>query len=337
MSEKIQGVFTPHLVPLDERGEVNEAELRRYIDWLIERGVHGLYPNGSTGEFTRFTAEERRRIVEIVCHQAAGRVPILAGAAEANVKETIKACERYHEYGARAVAIVSPFYYRLRPESVYAYFREIALNSPIDVTLYNIPMFASPIDVPTIKRLAEFDRVIGMKDSQGDLAFMLRVLAAVKPQRPDFVFLTGWDAVLVPMLVAGADGGTNAASGVVPELTRKVYDLTRADRHEEAMNLQFRLLELFDTMVYSAEFPEGFRAAATLRGFNFGQGRQPQSESQTVDNASLQNVLHCILADFGFTDQPPTSCPPRTGDVDQDRIAHIAQGVIHELRQRGVL
>ena len=134
-----------------------------------------------------------------------------------------------------------------------------------------------------------------------------------------------------------ADGGTNAASGVVPELTRKVYDLSRAGRHDEAMQLQFRLLELFDTMVYSAEFPEGFRAAATLRGFNFGRGRQPQSESQTVDNASLQNVLHCILADFGFTDQPPTSCPPRTGDVDQDRIAHIAQGVIHELRQRGVL
>ena len=337
MSDKIQGIFTPHMVPLDERGEINEPELRRYIDWLIERGVHGLYPNGSTGEFTRFTAEERRRIVEIVCDQARGRVPVLAGAAEANVKETLQACERYAQYGARAVAIVSPFYYRLRPDSVYAYFREIALNSPIDVTLYNIPMFASPIEVPTIRRLAEFDRIIGMKDSTGDIGFMLRVLSAVKSDRPDFIFLTGWDAVLVPMLVAGADGGTNAASGVVPELTRKVYDLTRAGRHDEAMQLQFRLLELFDTMVYSAEFPEGFRAAAGLRGFNFGRGRQPQSESQHVDNASLQQVLHCILADFGYADQPATACPTRTGDVDQDRIAHIAQGVIHELRQRGVL
>ncbi len=225
MTHKIQGIFTPHLVPLDERGEINEAELRRYIDWLIERGVHGLYPNGSTGEFTRFTAEERRRIVEIVCDQTAGRVPILAGAAEANVRETIKACERYSQYGATAVAIVSPFYYRLGPEAVFAYFREIALNSPIDVTLYNIPMFASPIDVATVRRLSEFDRVVGMKDSSGDLSFMLRVRAAVKPQRPDFVFLTGWEAVLVPMLVAGADGGTNATSGVVPELTRSFTTL----------------------------------------------------------------------------------------------------------------
>jgi hypothetical protein len=83
--------------------------------------------------------------------------------------------------GARAVAIVSPFYYKLCPESVYAYFREIALSSPIDVTLYNIPMFASPIDLPTIRRLAEFPRVIGIKDSSGDLAFMMRMIAAVRP------------------------------------------------------------------------------------------------------------------------------------------------------------
>jgi len=92
MSAKLEGIFTPTLVPLDERGEINEPELRRFISWLIERGVHGLYPNGSTGEFTRFTAEERRRIVQIVCHEARGRVPILAGAAEANVAETVAAC-----------------------------------------------------------------------------------------------------------------------------------------------------------------------------------------------------------------------------------------------------
>src|SRR3569833_1781969 len=161
MTKPLRGIFTPNIVPLDARGEINESELRRYVDWLIDRGVHGLYPNGSTGEFTRFTPVVCKRIIKIVCEQTCGRVPILAGAAEANTRETIKACELYHEYGATAVAIVSPFYYKLSPESVYAYFREIATNSPIDVTLYNIPMFASPIDVPTLQRLAEFPRVIG--------------------------------------------------------------------------------------------------------------------------------------------------------------------------------
>ena len=120
-AKKLEGIFTPLLVPLDERDRVNEAELRRFVSWLIERGVHGLYPNGSTGEFTRFTAEERRRIVQVVAEECGGRVPILAGAAEANVRETLAACEAYAEMGARAVAIVAPFYYKLTPESVYAY------------------------------------------------------------------------------------------------------------------------------------------------------------------------------------------------------------------------
>jgi dihydrodipicolinate synthase/N-acetylneuraminate lyase len=337
MNPRIQGIFTPNVVPLLDDGSINEPELRRYVDWLIAQGVHGLYPNGSTGEFTRFTPEERRRIVKIVCEQASGRVPVLAGAAESSVRETLLACETYAAYGARAVAIVSPFYYRLCPESVYTYFREIALASPIDVTLYNIPMFASPIDVPTIRRLAELERIVGIKDSSGDMAFMMRMMAAVRPVRPDFTFLTGWEAVLVPMLLIGCDGGTNATSGVVPELTRKVYELTRAGQLDDAMRLQFRLLELFDTMVYSADFPEGFRAAVELRGFRVGRSRQPQSDKQKIDFSALQTVLRCILAESGYVDSPTQGCPPRTGNIDQDRISHIAATVLEELRKRGAI
>ncbi len=337
MAGKLQGIFTPNMVPLHDDGSINEAELRRYIDWLIDRGVHGLYPNGSTGEFTRFSVEERQRIVRIVCEQAAGRVPVLAGAAEANVRETIRACELYHEYGARAVAIVSPFYYRLSPESVYAYFEQIARNSPIDVTLYNIPMFASPIDVPTIRRLAELERIVGIKDSSGDMAFMLRMMAAVQPVRPDFSFLTGWEAALAPMLLMGCDGGTNATSGVAPEVTRRIYELCRSGRIEEARAVQLRMLELFDAMIYHADFPEGVRAAVELRGFRMGPSRQPMSANQRFDRAALQRVLQCIIADFGLTDPPAEGCPTRTGNMDQDRVSQIAAGVVERLRAQGML
>jgi dihydrodipicolinate synthase/N-acetylneuraminate lyase len=337
MRDKISGILTPHMVPLDEHGNIHEAELRRYVDWLVERGVHGLYPNGSTGEFIRFTPEERRRIVQVVCEQAAGRVPVLAGAAEANVRETLAACEAYAGFGARAVAIVSPFYYRLSPESVYSYFREIGLNSPIDVTLYNIPMFASPIDVPTIRRLAELERIVGIKDSSGDLAFMMRMIAAIRPYRPEFSFLTGWEAVLVPMLLVGADGGTNATSGVVPELTRKMYDLTRAGDLDQAMALQYRLLELFDAMLYSADFPVGFRAAAELRGFALGRSRQPMSPAQEVDRENLQRLLRCLLADFGYVEPPREGCPVRTSNLETYRVKELVGDVMEKLRQQGVL
>jgi 2-dehydro-3-deoxy-D-pentonate aldolase len=334
---RLEGIFTPNLVPLDARGEINEPELRRYTDWLIERGVHGLYPNGSTGEFTRFTPEERRRIIAIMADQTRGRVPILAGAAEANVRETISACEYYHGLGVRAVAIVSPYYYRLSPASVYAYFRDIARHSPVDITLYNIPMFASPIDVPTIQRLSdEFERVVAIKDSSGDLPNMVRMIRAVRPNRPDFSFLTGWDAALMPMLLIGCDGGTNATAGIVPELTRKLYDLTRAARIDEARELQYKLVGLFDAMLYSADFPEGFRAALSLRGFDPGIGRQPLSDSQQVQISTLQQTLQCLLAEEGFTDQPVGGCPPIASRPDPQTVDRIVQGVLAELKRRGL-
>ena len=342
MGKRLVGIFTPMLVPLDERGNLNESEFRRFINWLIASGVNGLYPNGSTGEFTRLTVEERRRIIEITCDEVKGRVPVLAGAAEANVKETLAACELYHSYGATAVAIVSPFYYKLSPESVYAHFREIALHSPIDVTLYNIPMFASPIDVPTIQRLSEFEKIIGIKDSTGDVAFMMRMISAVKPIRPDFIFLTGWDCVLVPMLVAGVDGGTNAASNVVPELMRRLYDLARAGQLDTAMELQRRILELFDLMLYQFEFPDGFRAGVEMRGFDFGRSRQPQTTAQMAERAKLKDALQCLVSDTGLVTPPPGGCPVAMPGVKSDatqprEVERIVFEVLDILRQKGVL
>jgi len=335
--QPLRGLFVPNLVPLDARGEINEGELRRYIDWLIDRGVHGLYPNGSTGEFIRFTAEERRRIIEIVADQNAGRVPILAGAAEANVKETLAACEHYANLGVRAVAIVSPFYYKLSSEAVYAYFKEIGDNTPIDVTLYNIPMFASPIDVPTIQRLSEeCERIVAIKDSSGDLPNMIRMISAVRPNRPDFCFLTGWEAALMPMLLVGCDGGTNATSGVVPEITRKLYDLTLAGRIDEARDLQYRLIKLFDVMIYSADFPEGFRAAVKLRGFDLGQGRQPLSAKQHLELQGISDTLQCILSEEGFTDQPVGGCPAGETTVDREQVDQIVRSVLGELKRQGL-
>lgn len=324
MSERITGILTPNITPVDSAGHVDEERLRGYVDWLIDRGVDGLYPNGSTGEFVRFTSEERRRIVEVVIEQADGRVPVLAGAAEANVKATINACETYGAMGARAVAIVAPFYYRLSSEGVYAYFREIADNVSVDVTMYNIPLFASPIDVPTVIRLAsECPRVVGIKDSSGDLPNMLRMIAAIRPMRDDFSFLTGWDPCLALMLIAGADGGTNATSGVVPELTRAVHRSVLAGNIPEAMRLQHQLLRLFDAMISLGEFPEGFRAGARSRGWNLGPGRVPLSDQQREAVARTQREIDALVAEVAQLDDSLV-LPPET-------IEKIVQRVMRQL------
>ena len=298
---RFSGIFCPNVVPLDAPGDIDEAELRRYVDWLIDRGIHGLYPNGSTGEFTRFTPEERRRIIEIVVDQCAGRVPVLAGAAEANTRETLVACEHYAKVGADAVAIVSPFYYPLSPGGVYAYFDEIGRNTPIDVTLYNIPMFASPIDLDTIQRLAsEHERIAAIKDSSGDLPFMKSMIEAIRPERPDFAFMTGWDACLLDMLELGCDGGTNASSGVAPELTRRVFELAKAGEIDSARPVQEQIATLFDTCFGAADFPVGFRMAVELRGFAVGPGRTPRSQEDSQGDAAKLDAMRRLLAEAGL-------------------------------------
>lgn len=330
MTKRISGILTPNITPVTESGLVDEDTLCRYVDWLIERGVDGLYPNGSTGEFVRFTPEERRRIVQVVTEQTAGRVPILAGAAEANVKETIAACDAYGEMGVRAVAIVAPFYYRLSPEAVYAYFREIAETVSVDVTVYNIPLFASPIDVDTVIRLAnDCPRIIGIKDSSGDLPNMMRMIAAIRPARDDFSFLTGWDAALSSMLIAGADGGTNATSGVVPELTRAIHRSVLAGKIEEATRLQYQLLPLFDAMISMGEFPEGFRAGARSRGWNLGSGRVPISKEQKNQIAAAQNDMDELVA--GVAGHRVAGQTDSTA-ISTEAIEAIVARVIQQLR-----
>ena len=303
----IRGIFTPNMVPLDAEGRINEPEFRRYIDWLIDNGVHGLYPNGSTGEFIRFTPQERRRIVEIVVDQAKGRVPVLAGAAESNARETIKACEYYHELGVRAVAIVSPIYYRLSPDNVYSYFKEIALNSPADITLYNIPLFASPIDVDTIRRLSdECERISGIKDSSGDVANMIRMIQAIRPNRPEFSFLTGWDPCLVSMMVIGCDGATYATSGIAPRFLRKMYELCTAGDWDQARPMQYLLVRLFDQLLGTADFPEAVRIAVELQGFEMGASRLPLSFEHEKILGQLRTPISKILAEMGeFHGTPP--------------------------------
>ncbi len=334
MSEKkLHGVFTPNMVPLDDRGRVNEPELRRIVDWLIDCGISGLYPNGSTGEFTRFSFDERKAIVRIVTEQAAGRAFVLAGAAEANVKTTLEAAGYYHSLGCDAVAIVAPFYYKLSQEGVYAYFSEIARESPIDLTLYNIPQFSNDIANDTIKRLAmEHPRVVGIKDSSRDLPRFMNMMNEIAPVRPDFVFLIGCEEIVLPAVLMGADGGTLAISGVVPEVVMKLYHLARANRIAEARAIQYKLLDLIKLIIFGADFPEAVRQAVGLRGFNMGAGRQPLSPSQQFNLDDVRRTVQCILSEFGFTEQPVGGCDPFPAGVDRQSVEQIVQDVIRGLR-----
>ncbi len=322
----IQGIFVPNLVPFDNDGRINEGELRRLINWLIEKGVSGLYPNGSTGEFIRLSFEERKRVIQIVAEENRGRVPILAGAAENNISMILEACRAYADWGCTAVSITGPYYYKVSQESIEHFFREIARQTPIDIVLYNIPQFSNEISVPVLTRLAlDCPRIVGVKDSSRDLSRFLNTLHQVKPQRPDFSCLIGCEEILFPSLLMGADGGTIASAGVVPEVIMKLYQYFRSGNWQEGKRLQLKLLDLINAMLFGPNFPEGFRAGLSLRGFQLGTTRQLLSPKEKSDLEEIRSQVACLLADCGFAEaasacrrketQGPLAAKPTAEDI----------------------
>ncbi|MEO0509803.1 MAG: dihydrodipicolinate synthase family protein [Verrucomicrobiota bacterium] len=332
MSAIIEGIFTPNIVPYDAQGRINEDELRRIVRWLGDKGVTGFYPNGSMGEFIRLSYEERKKVVKIVTEESGGR-PVLAGAAEPNVDLVLEMCNYCADLGCKAVSITGPYYYKLTQESIEAYFRELAEKSPIDIVVYNIPAFANEISIPVLKRLAlDCPRIVGTKDTSRDMPRFQQLIHEIKPQRPDFSMLIGWEELLCTAMFMGADGGTLSSSGVVPEVLMKIYNSALAGDWESSKEAQFKLLDLFSLMVNAPNFPEGFRIGYQLRGFETGSARFPLSEEEIALMGGIRSRLACVLAECGFA-EAAHACVSRESAAPQDaelreKIEDIVRGVV---------
>ncbi len=312
---KLEGIFVPNIVPFDESGRINEDELRRQTNWLIDKGVSGLYPNGSSGEFIRLSFDERKRIIDIMSSEVKGRVPILAGGAEANLDMILEACETYADYGCAAVSVTGPYYYKVSQESIEELFREIAAKSPIGIVMYNIPQFSNEISVPVVKRLAlDCPNIIGIKDSSRDMPRFINTLNEIKPQRPDFSVLVGCEEILFSTLMMGGDGGTIATSGVVPEAVMKLYNCFLSKEWDEARRIQFKLLDLINTMLYAPDFPHGFRVGYELRGFNMGGSRYVLSPREKEEMENIRSKVACLLAECGF-EEAASKCQTPQSDL----------------------
>jgi 4-hydroxy-tetrahydrodipicolinate synthase len=232
-----------------------------------------------------------------------GRLPILAGAAESNSDQVLKACRFYADLGCRAVSLTGPYYYKVSQESIETYFRELAARSPIDILLYNIPQFSNEISLPVVRRLAlDCPRIIGIKDSSRDFPRFCTMLAQIKPQRPDFVCFSGTEEILYPSLVMGGDGGTIASSGVMPEVIVKLYNDFQNGNHAECRRVQLKLQDIIAVMFAAGNFPEGFRAAVALRGFNPGPPRFPMSAAELASLEEAKGKLACLLGDCGYAE-----------------------------------
>jgi len=308
-SRRFSGIFTPNIVIYDASGGINYKEMERYISWLIDAGIHGLYPNGSTGEFVRLSAEERRDVVRLIADVNNGRVPILAGASEANVRDVLKMAEFYTEIGADAISLVPPYYYKISEASLYEYFAEIARNSPLDILLYNIPQFTQELTLDIMEELLAFDRIFGTKDSSRDLPRIINTMQRLRRQRPDYVVLNGCEEILLPSIIMGANGGTIATSGIIPEIIVELYERALAEDLDRSRELQYRILPLINLMLLGVNFPQGFKAGVAMRGFDVGPPRTVLSSEENEYLRSLELEIGCVLSDMGYTVRGASGCP----------------------------
>ena len=303
------GIFCPNIVLFDSHNEINYPEMERYINWLIEAGLHGLYPNGSTGEFARLSREERQDVVRLICEVNGGRVPVLAGASEANLRDVLKMAEFYAALGVDAIALMPPYYYEISTESLFEYFAEIAQESPLDILLYNIPQFTQELSLDLMERLLPYERIFGTKDSSRDLPRLLNTMHRLRQQRPDYVVMTGCEEMVFPSVLMGASGGTIATSGIVPEVIVELYEKAKSSDIERARELQYRILDLINLMLLGVNFPEGFKTGVAARGFDIGPPRTSSSSAEQEYLLKLEAQINCVLADMGYPVRGGRACP----------------------------
>lgn len=285
MTKNLHGVLTALATPFADDGSVDEAKLRQVVDRSIDGGVHGVVACGSTGEFAALTAEERRRVIEIVVDQTAGRVPAVAQTGATSTAEAIRNSRHAQEVGADVLMLVTPYYEPLTLDETVAYVREVASSVETPVMLYNIPDATGVnLDPDTVGMLAdELDNVRYIKDSSANMEQALQLIHHHGERIATFM---GWDSLILSALTEGAAGVMAGAANVAPKEIVGVHDAVVAGDFASARQQWEQLYPLIDALI-SVPFMPAIKASLEVLGMPIGSPRRPTSD---LDAAALERL-----------------------------------------------
>jgi 4-hydroxy-tetrahydrodipicolinate synthase len=289
--DDFHGVW-PYLVsPIDENGEVMADVLTRLIDHLIDQGVHGLTPLGSTGEFAYLSPAQRQRIVEVTLEAANGRVPVIAGVAATTTADAVRQAKVYESMGVTGVLAILEAYFPIPDAGVIAYFRSIAEAVRCPVVLYTNPQFQrSDLSLTAIERLAEIDNISYLKDASTNTGRLLTIQNSVGDRLRLFSASAHIPAAV--MLIGGV-GWMAGPACLIPKESVALYDLCRQGRYDEAMALQrrlWRINQVFSKYALAACIKGGLE----LQGFPVGTPLPPQPALDETGIADVKSVLDAI-------------------------------------------
>ena len=292
----LHGVF-PYLVsPLDESGRVNRPVLTRLVDHLIEAGVHGLTPLGSTGEFAYLGTDQRLEIVETVVQAARGRVPVIAGVAATTTRDGADLAHAVMARGADGVLAILEAYFPIPDAGIEDYFRAVADATDGPVVLYTNPQFQrSDLSLPVIARLSQTANIRYIKDASTNTGRLLSILNQTEGRMK--VFAASAHIPACVMMIGGV-GWMAGPACVVPRQSVALYDLCRRGQWDAAMALQRRLWALNQAFAQYA-LAACIKGALEIQGFAVGAPIPPQAPLSAVGRADIS----AILAAIGQADQ----------------------------------
>ena len=285
---KPHGIIPAMVTPLTAEDEINDPALRKLTNHLIDGGSHALFAIGSQGEFWAFTAEEKRRIVEIVVDEAKGRAPVYAGTAAITTREAIALTKEAESIGVNAVSILTPFFLSPSEDELYDHYYAIAEQTKLPIVLYSNPSRTGVnISPQLLSRLAEIDNIVGIKDSRGDLQLTAEY---VRTAPDDFSVLMGRDTLILAGLLYGAKGSIAATANVKPHLVVSIYERYMAGDIDGAREAQQALAPL--RLAFSwGTFPVVIKEALDLMGLEAGPARAPVGPMAAERRDQLRDVL----------------------------------------------
>jgi len=271
---KPEGILPALVTPFTDDGKaVDEQRLRTLVNHCIELGVHGVVPCGTTGEFVNLTDEEKKRVMKIVVDEVNGRVPVIAGTGASGTDEGVKMTEYAKDVGATAALVVTPFYLKPADRGIYEHFYTIANKVDLPIILYNIPQCTGlPLPWQMVEDLAQIPNIVGVKDSSGQLSFILAVLEKV---RDKISVLCGHDEVVVAALAAGCSGAILASANVIPDIWIQMYNYVKKGELQRARELQYEVQKI--ARIVAGSGAVGTKEALNMMKIKVGPVRMPLS------------------------------------------------------------
>jgi 4-hydroxy-tetrahydrodipicolinate synthase len=288
-SVEFEGVFVPNVTPFTG-GEVDEGSLRRLVDYLVDGGVSGIVPCGTTGESATLSHDEHVRVIQVVVEQVAGRVPVVAGVGTNDTRETMNLLERVDEMDLQGYLVVCPYYNRPSQDGIEKHFQAVSGATGRPILVYNIPMRTGRnIDVDTVVKLSRIPNIVGIKDASGDINQTMSILARAGE---DFSVLSGEDHLLFSICCLGGHGGIMASAHVLPGEFLSLYRAVKGGDLDEAGRLHYHLLPLI-RMMFKEPNPAPSKAAMKLLGIiDSDELRLPLMSVSAACREDIAGVLH---------------------------------------------